>query len=61
MSVASWLNGIGINLEPSNESDNVFGLVCMRPHLLLLNHIIILGKQVTYQSRLKNASLYLFT
>ena len=51
MSVASWLNSIGINLEPLNESDIVFGLICMRPHLLLLNHIIILGKQVIYQSR----------
>ena len=55
MSVASWLNSIGIHLEPLNESDIVFGLICMRPHLLLLNHIIILGKQVIYQSRLKKS------
>ena len=53
MSVASWLNTIGIHLEPLNESDIVFGLICMRPHLLLLNHIIILGKLVIHQSRLK--------
>ena len=53
MSVASCLNSIGINLEPLNESDIVFGLVCTRLHLLLLNHIVILGKQVIYQSRLK--------
>ena len=55
MSVASWLNSIGINLKPLNESGIVFGLLCTRPHLLalLLNHIIILGKQVIYQSLLK--------
>ena len=34
-------------------SGALIGLVCTRPPLLLLNHIIILGKQVIYQSRLK--------
>ena len=54
MSVASWLNSIGMNLKPLNESRIVFGLLCMRTHLLalLLNHIVILGRQVIYQSLL---------
>ena len=32
----------------------IFGLTEKRPHWLLLNHIIIAGKLVIYNSRLKN-------
>ena len=54
MSVVSWLNGVGINLDLLNECDILFGLLHTRSHhWLLLNHIIIMGKQVIYQSRLK--------
>ena len=53
MSVVSWLNGVGIDLDLLNECDILFGLLHTRSHWLLLNHIIIMGKQVIYQSRLK--------
>ena len=53
MSVVSWLNGVGINLDLLNECDILFGLLHTRSPWLLLNHIIIMGKQVIYQSRLK--------
>ena len=54
MSVVSWLKSLHITIDSLNDCDIIFGLTEKRPHWLLLNHIIIAGKLVIYNSRLKN-------
>ena len=54
MSVVLWLKSLHIAIDSLNDCDISFGLTEKRPHWLLLNHIIIAGKLVIYNSRLKN-------
>jgi len=54
MSVVLWLKSLHIGIDSLNDCDIIFGLTQKRSHWLLLNHIIIAGKLVTYHSRLKN-------
>ena len=53
-SVVLWLKPLHIAIDSLNDCDIIFGLTEKRPHWLLLNHIIIAGKLVFYNSRLKN-------
>ena len=53
-SVVLWVKSLHIDIDSLNDCDIIFGLIQKRPHWLLLNHIIIAGKQIIYQNRLKN-------
>ena len=53
-SVVLWLKSIDIDIDFLNDYDIIFGLVQKNLNWTLLNHIIIIGKQVIYANRLKN-------
>ena len=57
-SVVLWVKSLHIDIDSLNDCDIIFGLIQKRPHWLLLNHIIIAGKQIIYQNRLKNYVAY---
>ena len=54
-SVVLWVKSLHISIDSLNDYDIIFGLIQKRPHWLLLNHIIIAGKQIIYQNHLKNS------
>ena len=54
-SVVLWVRSLHINIVSLNDDDIIFGLTQKMPHSLLLNLIIIAGKQIIYQNRLKNS------
>ena len=53
-SVVLWLKSIDIDIDFLNDYDIIFGLVQKNLNWTLLNHIIIIGKQVIYANRLNN-------
>ena len=53
-SVVLWLKSIDIDIDFLSDSDIFFGLAQKNLNWVLLNHIIIIGKQVIYSNRLKN-------
>ena len=55
-SVVLWVRSLHINIVFLNDDDISFGLTQTMPYWLLLNHVIIAGKQLIYQNRLKNSA-----
>ena len=53
-SVVLWLKSIDIDIDFLSDYDIIFGLAQKNLNWALLNHIIIIGKQVIYSNRLKN-------
>ena len=53
LSVISWLNSYDINVNNLDTITILFGIPDNNPANFLLNHIIILGKQVIYYCRAK--------
>ncbi len=53
-SVVFWLKSIDISIDFLNDYDIIFGLAQKNLNWTLLNHIIIIGKQVINSNRLKN-------
>ena len=49
--VINWLNSVNFNIEILSDYDKMFGYIKERPHRTLLNHIIIIAKQVIYYNR----------
>ena len=54
-SVVLWVKSLQIDIVSLKNEDIIFGITQKRSHWLLLNHIIIAGKQLIYQNRLKNS------
>ena len=56
-SVVLWLKTLHIAFDSDslNDCDIIFGVTQKNSHWLLLNHIIIVGKQVIYHNHLKNS------
>ena len=54
-SVVLWLKSINIDIDFLNDCDIIFGLAQKNLNWTLLNHIIIIGKQVIYSNRLTNS------
>ena len=50
-----WVKSLHINIVSLKNEDTISGITQKRSHWLLLNHIIIAGKQVIYPNRLKNS------
>ena len=48
-----WLKSRDLNIDFLNDYEIIFGLAQKNLNWTLLNHIIIIGKQVTYCNRLK--------
>ena len=55
-SVVLWLKSLHINIDFLNDCDIIFGLTEKIINWILLNHIIIIGKQIIYYNRQKNSS-----
>jgi len=57
-SVILWFKTLHIYFDSDslNDYDIIFGVTQKRSHWLLLNHIIIIEKQIIYRNRLKNSS-----
>ena len=53
-SVILWLKSINIDIDFLSDCDIIFGLAQKNLNWALLNHTIIIGKQVIYSNRLKN-------
>ena len=52
-SVVLWIRTLHIDIDFLTDSDIIFSLTQKRSHWSLLNNIIITGKQIVYQYRLK--------
>ena len=59
--MVSWLNDLNITIIEFKDSEIMLGYTNESPHWSFLNHILIIGKQVIYSSRLsKSKSLSQF-
>ena len=54
-SVVLWLKSMDINIDFLSDYEILFGLALKNLNWTLLNHIIIIGKQVIYYDRLSNS------
>jgi len=61
-SVVLWLKTLHIDFDSDslNDCDIIFGATQKKSHWLLLNHIIIVGKQLIYRNRLLKEFSFVF-
>ena len=52
MQIVSWLNDLNVTITKFKDSEIMLGYTNESPHWSFLNHILIIGKQVLYSSRL---------
>ena len=52
MQIVSWLNDLNIAIIEIKDNEIMLGYTNESPHWILLNHILIIGKQIIYSSRL---------
>ena len=56
MQIVSWLNELNITIiELIKDSEIMLGYTNVSPQWFFLNHILIIGKQVIYSSRLRKS------
>ena len=55
MQIVSWLNDLNITIIELKDSEIMLGYMNESPHWLFLNHVLIIGKQVIYSSRLSKS------
>ena len=55
MQIVSWLNDLNIAIIELKDSEIMLGYTNESPHWILLNHILIIGKQIIYSSRLSKS------
>ena len=55
MQIVSWLNDLNIAIIELKDSEIMEGYTYESPHWILLNHILIIGKQIIYSSRLSKS------
>ena len=55
MQIVSWLNEFNITIIELKDSEIMLGYTNESPHWTFLNHILIIGKQVIYSSRLRKS------
>ena len=53
MQIVSWLNDLNITIIEFKDSEIMW--LYERKHWLFLNHVLIIGKQVIYSSRLSKS------
>ena len=55
MQIISWLNEFNITIIKLKDTEIMLGYTNESPHWFFLNHILIIGKQVIYSSRLSKS------
>ena len=55
MQIVSWLNDFNITVVKLRDSEIMLGCANESPQWIFLNHILIIGKQVIYSSRLRKS------
>ena len=55
MQIVLWLNDLNITIIELKDSEIMLGYTNEIPHWFFLNHILIIGKQVIFSSRLSKS------
>ena len=55
MQIVFWLNDLNITIIELKDSEIMLGYTNESPYWIFLNHILIIGKQVIYSSRLSKS------
>ena len=55
MQIVSWLSDLNITIIELKDGKIMLGYTNESPHWIFLNHILIIGKQIIYSSRLSKS------